>query len=126
MYFSADYHGEQTIYVTRMLRDEYGDTVTSVPNEHSSLIPESIRLFPVYPNPFNPEIKIRYSLNEDLDISLKVYDILGREVAKLFEGRKHAGDYEATFNSKNLSSGIYLIKLATTKSMQIKKAALVK
>jgi len=126
MYFTADYHGQITIYETRMLVDENGDTVTTVINENPSSIPENIKLYPVYPNPFNPEVNIRYSLDEDSQISLIVYDILGREVKKIFEGRKLAGEYEEIFSNKNLTSGIYLIKLSSKKSTQVQKAALLK
>ena len=126
MYFSADYHDTITIYETKMLIDENGDTVTSAINESPPIIPEKMKLYPVYPNPFNPELNIRYSLKEEMEISLIVYDVLGRKVKKIYEGRKPAGDYKAVFKSENMSSGIYFIKLTAKKSMQVQKAALLK
>ena len=126
MYFTADYHDTITIYETKLLIDENGDTITSAKDESHVIIPDKIKLYPVYPNPFNPELNIRYSLKEEAEISLAIYDILGREVKNLYEGRKQAGEYNAIFSSENISSGIYLIKLATKKSMHVQKAAFIK
>ncbi len=129
MYFTANYHGTSTtttIYVSHLLIDENGDTVTSILHESKHSLPESMKLYPVYPNPFNPNLRIRYSLNKESDISLIVYDVLGKEVQKIFEGRKPAGEFEETFDGKYMPSGIYLIKLSSKESMQVQKAVLVK
>lgn len=64
-----------------------------------------------YPNPFNPSTKISYSIKEDGFVTLKVYDILGVEIATLVNEQKTAGSYEADFNAANLPSGMYIYKL---------------
>ncbi|MEK9138092.1 MAG: T9SS type A sorting domain-containing protein, partial [Bacteroidota bacterium] len=65
-----------------------------------------------FPNPFNPTTNIKHSIPEDAFVSLKVYDVLGREVAVLESTQKRAGSYAATFNASTLSSGIYISRLS--------------
>jgi photosystem II stability/assembly factor-like uncharacterized protein len=74
-------------------------------------LPRTHRLFQNYPNPFNPVTKIGYELRQSGNISLKVYDISGKEVLTLKEGFERQGLHEITFNGKDLSSGIYIYKL---------------
>jgi hypothetical protein len=84
-------------------------------------------LFQNYPNPFNPGTKITYSLKSDGKIRLSVYDLLGREVAvPVNNERKTAGKYEVSFNSTNLSSGIYVYRLQTDNFVKTNKMVLIK
>ncbi len=64
-----------------------------------------------YPNPFNPSTLINYQLPEQGRVSIKVYDLLGREVANLVDGMKETGYYSVTFDGSKLSSGIYFIRM---------------
>lgn len=64
-----------------------------------------------YPNPFNPSTKINYQIGKESLVQLKVYEVLGREVARLVDGYKTSGSYEVDFNASQLSSGIYFYKL---------------
>jgi hypothetical protein len=73
--------------------------------------PEQIQLAQNYPNPFNPTTKIRYELPIGSDVSLKVYDMLGREVATLVSGIQASGSHEVNLDASSLSSGMYLYKL---------------
>ncbi len=66
-----------------------------------------------YPNPFNSTTALEYSLPQNAHVTLKVYDILGREVKTLFEGNQFAGTYKATFNADQLASGVYFYRLIT-------------
>ncbi len=66
-----------------------------------------------YPNPFNPTTNINYTLKTSGQVTLKVYDMTGREVATLVNTRKNAGEYTATFDASNLASGVYLYSLET-------------
>jgi hypothetical protein len=64
-----------------------------------------------YPNPFNPSTVINYALSEDAKIQIKVYDMLGTEIAELVNETRAAGFYETTFDASNLSSGVYIYRI---------------
>jgi len=92
--------------------------VTDVTEEND--IPEEFTLYQNYPNPFNPTTKIKYEIPASLNpskggtfknILLKVYDILGKEVAVLVNQEQDAGIYEIIFNADNLSAGVYFYQL---------------
>jgi len=84
------------------------------------------RLAQNYPNPFNPTTNITYVLPKTENVSLKVYDVLGREVATLVNEVKPAGAYTVPFNASNLASGVYFYKLQAGSFVQTKKMMLVK
>jgi len=79
-----------------------------------------------YPNPFNPETRIRYSLNKDQHVSLKIYDVLGKEVITLVDDTKNAGYYEASFDASGLPSGIYFYRMQSGEYVSVKKLLLLK
>ncbi|MBK9098793.1 MAG: T9SS type A sorting domain-containing protein [bacterium] len=74
-------------------------------------LPKEFNLSQNYPNPFNPSTKIEYSISEASFVQLKVYDILGNEVATLVDEEQSAGSYGADFSRAELSSGMYIAKL---------------
>ncbi len=84
------------------------------------------KLFQNYPNPFNPSTTIRYSIPASEFVTLKVYDVLGNEVATLVNEEKPAGSYETEFNAVGLSSGIYFYQLQAGNFTQTKKLILMK
>ena len=86
----------------------------------------SFELYQNYPNPFNPTTVISYQVPMSSQVSLKAYDILGREVASLVDERKDAGRYDLSFNANNLSSGIYLYRLQAGSYSSTKKFLLLK
>jgi photosystem II stability/assembly factor-like uncharacterized protein len=88
--------------------------------------PVSFELFQNYPNPFNPTTSIKFSIPNSGNISLKVYDRLGKEVAELADGFRSAGTYEINFDASHLSSGIYFYKLVTNNLVNTKKMTLIK
>ncbi|MCW8811250.1 MAG: right-handed parallel beta-helix repeat-containing protein [Ignavibacteriaceae bacterium] len=96
---------------------------TSVEEEN---IPESFKLFQNYPNPFNPSTNIGFRITDFEFVSLKVYNVLGNEVATLIEEEKPAGTYEVTWYAENLPSGIYVYQLITGKYLQTRKMILLK
>jgi len=79
-----------------------------------------------YPNPFNPSTKISYSIKEEGLVTLKVYDVLGKEVATLVNENKAVGNYEVDFNASHLSSGIYYYKIIAGDFVQTRKMILIK
>jgi len=83
-------------------------------------------LYQNYPNPFNPSTTINYSIKSAGLVTLKVYDILGTEVATLVNERKEPGNYDVTFNAANLPSGIYVYMLISGNFLDSKKLILAK
>jgi hypothetical protein len=79
-----------------------------------------------YPNPFNPTTTISYQLPVASEVSLKVYDVLGREVVVLVNGRQAAGSYNIMLNGAGLSSGVYFYRLQAGSFVATKKMMLVK
>jgi len=79
-----------------------------------------------FPKPFNPTTTIKYSLPEQQFVSLKIFDILGREVATLVNENKSAGNYEMNFDANNLSSGVYFYRLHAGSFIETKKMLLMK
>jgi hypothetical protein len=99
--------------------------VTNVEKGLSS-IPSKFELSPAFPNPFNPQTTIHYSLQKAGDISIQVYDINGRQVATLTSGYHNAGQYEVSWNAKHLTSGTYLVVLISEDLKQTQKVLLLK
>ncbi len=79
-----------------------------------------------FPNPFNPETIINYQLTINNSVSLKIYDMLGREIATLVNEEKPAGSYEVNFNGSKLSSGVYLLRMTAGEFSSTIKMSLVK
>lgn len=88
--------------------------------------PISYNLSQNYPNPFNPVTLINYSIPKSGFVTLKVYDLLGKEVASLVNESKSAGNYSVMFNAASLSSGIYLYKLESESFKDTKKMVIIK
>ena len=99
---------------------------TGVKDEGSLLTPNKYDLAQNFPNPFNPATSIRYSIPQASVVTLKVYDILGNEVANLVNEEKDQGVYTVTFNAGGLSSGIYFYTLRADGFVQTKKMLLIK
>jgi photosystem II stability/assembly factor-like uncharacterized protein len=79
-----------------------------------------------YPNPFNPSTTIKYSLPQTGRITLRIYDLLGREVIKLIDEEKPAGEYETIWNASSFPSGVYLIKMQAGSFSETRKVVLMK
>jgi hypothetical protein len=89
-------------------------------------LPSQFRLNQNFPNPFNPSTNIQFTIKDFGFVSLKIYDLLGREMAILVNEEKQAGSYEVTFDASALSSGIYLYRLKSGGFEQTKKFVLMK
>jgi hypothetical protein len=79
-----------------------------------------------FPNPFNPSTRISFALPKTIIVELKIFNLLGQEVATLLNEEKAAGTYEVNFDASNLSSGIYLYKIQAGHFVETKKMILLK
>jgi len=94
--------------------------------EDETQLPTEFALMQNYPNPFNPTTTIAYHLPNTSKVQLKVYDVLGNEIATIVNEEKSAGSYEVEFNASSLSSGMYLYKLQAGDLIAVKKLILLK
>lgn len=89
-------------------------------------IPSSISLNQNYPNPFNPRTAIEYALPTESHVQMRVFDVLGREIATLVDEIKKPGYHEASFDASNLASGIYIYRMNAGEFSSVKKMMVVK
>ncbi|MBD3374744.1 T9SS type A sorting domain-containing protein, partial [candidate division KSB1 bacterium] len=89
-------------------------------------LPKGTELVGNYPNPFNPETVIRYTLDRDAQVSLQIFDTLGRVVATLVDGRQNAGTYNITWRPANLPSGLYFYRMTADEANFVKRMMFVK
>jgi hypothetical protein len=99
---------------------EYSDVV------EVEIIPEEFALFQNFPNPFNPTTVISYQLPVNSDVTLKVFDVLGNEIATMVDEFKIAGRYEIQFNATTLTSGVYIYRLNVNDFVSVKKTILLR
>ena len=123
--FAVDHNG--VVYAGSIPNGLFRTTnmFTSVLSE-TGKIPESVYLAQNYPNPFNPSTTIEFNIPQQSYVTLKVYDLLGREVVSLVNNELQAGSYKTEFNGTNLSSGIYFYRLKADGFIQTKKFILMK
>ena len=108
--------------------------VGEIRNDNKKFIPKDFNLFQNYPNPFNPYTKIKYYIPDFIDVNtastinveLKVYDILGREITTLVHSKQPPGEYEVIFNANALPSGVYLYKLTAGSFVETRKMILLR
>ena len=99
---------------------------TSGVEREANVTPESFTLNQNYPNPFNPSTNIEYSIPSESFVELKVYDVLGSEVASLVNEQQRAGVYRVDFTANNLPSGIYSTRITANGFKQVIKMILLK
>ncbi len=93
----------------------------------SNIVPSKYKLLQNYPNPFNPSTKIKYQIvNNNINVNLTVFDIMGREIVTLVNEKQSSGTYQVSFESQNISNGIYFYKLMTEDFTDTKKMILIK
>jgi hypothetical protein len=113
---------------TTGISEDGGDEVVGGDNNpfHTPDLPKEFDLSQNYPNPFNPVTKINYALPKQGFVTLKIYDITGREVKVLVNEFKQAGYYTVDFNGSTLSSGVYFYRIQSGTFMYVKKMVLIK
>jgi carboxypeptidase T len=95
-------------------------------NKNNNQIPKRFGIEQNYPNPFNPSTNIKYQLPIQEYVTIKVYDILGKEVLTLMNGKKDAGYYEVKFDASNIASGMYFYKIVAGSFIETKKMVVIK
>lgn len=126
--FTDSLNGWAVGYYGSILKYVYSPT--GIKNLSDDIKTENFILYQNYPNPFNPNTIIRFDLAKRNVVSLKVYDLIGKEVADLVKGKFNsgfeAGAYSAEFSGNNLPSGVYFYKLKVGENSQIRKMILIK
>jgi hypothetical protein len=97
-------------------------SVDYIPSERTN----AVVLSPNYPNPFNPTTTIGYAIPKLAKVSLKVYDVLGREVLTLVDGLQEAGYHHVSLNATHFASGIYFYKITAGPFTDVKKLVVVR
>ena len=137
-----DYARQQTLWFSRggynsrqVIVQMYPDSVVRLTvklsvvvsvHQWSATLPERVRLLPGYPNPFNPVTAVCYELPRTMEVRLTVFDMQGRSVAILVDGRREAGFHRSTFDGSGLPSGIYFCRLQAERVMQVSKLVLLR
>ncbi len=103
-------------------------TLPQVNVENEPDIPKGIRLYPAYPNPFNPVTTIRFIIGDEYmpSLQINIFDLNGRLVETLVNGEKAIGEHEITWNGSHLPSGIYFVQLISGRLIQTQKLILMK
>jgi hypothetical protein len=112
--------------ITNVKIDTGTVTLTGVNELANTALPTVYSLSQNYPNPFNPTTSIRFGLPKAGDVSLVVYDILGRKVTELIHGNLTAGYHTVNFNASNLASGVYFYRIQAGDFVSVKKLMLLK
>lgn len=103
---------------------QLGYVITGVTTKQSKL-PKVYSLDQNYPNPFNPSTTIQFALPEETHVTLRIYDVLGRLVATVINEEMMPGVYRATFDAKNLASGVYFYRIHTKGFVKSKKLVVI-
>lgn len=106
---------------------EFNTSTTDIDTDNELEIPQDYSLYQNYPNPFNPSTKIKYSVKETGQVTVKIYDLIGNEVMTLLnEITKSPGYYDVSFEARNLTSGFYFYTIRVNDFYDVKKMILVK
>jgi hypothetical protein len=123
---TTTWRAERKSNPSQFITQVFGVTTEPIGIKQISSVVKDFSLSQNYPNPFNPITKIEFSIPKTEYVTLKIYDIVGREVKILVNQYLNQGEYEYEFNAKNLSSGMYYYSLSTAENVAVKKMVLVK
>jgi hypothetical protein len=123
VYTSLNYSSDGVI---DLIVDEDNPNITQSIDINDILTPRTYTLSQNYPNPFNPSTTIEFSIPQSSNVSIRIYDIMGREVATLVNEYRGTGTYIATWNAGSFSSGVYFYKLIAGNFSETKKMVLSK
>lgn len=126
MTYSNENKDQSWADVSRWTNTWLGDKWEAITSTEESAVPVKYSLDQNYPNPFNPTTTLKYSIMKPGFVSLKVYDVLGREVANLVNEFQNSGAYNVSFDASRLSSGVYVYTINAGEFVQSKKMLLIK
>jgi hypothetical protein len=112
-------------YIGKLFKARIGYNIVGI-NNINNIISGEFRLYQNFPNPFNPNTNIRFSIPENGIVSLRIYNLIGKEVATLINERKSSGIYEVNWNASDCPSGVYFYKLTANDFTNVKKMILLK
>jgi len=112
-------------FVQQFYQSNFDDNILPV-EEENNLIVDEFSLSQNYPNPFNPTTKIRFTISDVLFTTLKLYDVLGNEIAILVNEEKPSGNFEVVFDASSLPSGVYFYQLKAGSFIETKKMIVLK
>jgi hypothetical protein len=126
--FFTDYDNGFVVgdYGTILSTSNGGGIIVNIDPKYEGLIKKSYSLSQNYPNPFNPSTTIKYSLAQTGRVTLSIYDLLGREVVKLIDEEKPAGEYETKWNASSHPSGVYFLRMQAGEFGETRKLLLMK
>ncbi|MBK7631077.1 MAG: PKD domain-containing protein [Ignavibacteriales bacterium] len=106
--------------------DNWMVTTPTDVEEDDQIVPEKFALLQNYPNPFNPSTRITYNIAHRSNVSLKIYDLLGKEIVTLVNEQKEVGTYDVQFDASKLSSGVYIYSIQAGDFLESRKMILMK
>ena len=120
-----------TVNTNKVLRADaikwmYGDFNSTSVDENESSKEQRFEFFPNYPNPFNPSTTISFSLNKPAKVSLRVFDVTGRQVKSLVNEFKLSGNHSINWNASSMASGVYIVQLQTDMGLLTQKILMIK
>jgi len=124
-WFHILFHNETDGWTYRLPLDLTVRETTSIDQEKETL-PQTMMLYAPYPNPFNPSVKLEYSLPQAGNIELYIVNLLGQRVSTLTQGTREAGRHIQSWNGTNFAAGMYLAVLKSENQTQVKKLLLIK
>jgi hypothetical protein len=124
--FGGDGNDQRLIFDEIVIADNFEALTTTSVRQVNGTVPVKYNLSQNYPNPFNPTTNIRFAVPVAGMVSIKVYNLIGQEVATVMNEYQAAGTYDVDFNAANLPSGIYMYRITTEKYSEVKKMLLLK
>ena len=119
------HNSRSDIYIIKTDKNGYANPPVAI-NSLTSNIPQKLELNQNYPNPFNPVTNLEFSISKTGFVSLKIYDVLGKEIRTLVNEIKQPGIYKVEFDGSSLSSGVYFYKIEAGSFVQTKRMLLLK
>ncbi len=116
----------QQEYIFNLANGQINIIRTDIDDKNESQLPQEYSLSQNYPNPFNPITKISYNVPSESKVTIKIYDILGREISTLIEGIQKPGNYEVSWDASKFASGVYLYSMKSDGAYFTRKMLLLK